>query len=659
MTRRPHIRIILLLCWLGVSVAAAMAGPPERYRQEIALYCPRTLMSFAPVRHAVLEAEQLLEQGFRMPVQTFQLLQDSVREAKVAIYLKQRHPYSLTDRSFEITPTDDSWGGQYHYTISSPSKMGVVAGLFALLQQHLGYGFIHPEETLVPDHVAWPLPYEFSTTGTPRFKYSGLSPRVDVPTIFADEFLNRRRDVVPMAYRHYLQWLIHNGQNQIIFTAPHKTHRWLKGNGTLLLKAAKDHGLQLVVRLPDDEVAIETLHHLSNLGVDEVILGEDWAGIFAFKAGRLPRGLRYRYLAQWGNDELGFENNETLAFDLAHVHRSPQPDWQQHWLRRHIQQQVEYGANLAVSDWPAQMAGMFDLVEYHRNQAWMQYLQQTDMQAISVRHAGLEVGAWLPVWLLMHQTWSYDQHTEKTFSPNAIDALPPRFALLDTVLPDLHTDSLLAVAHRAMADLKRHALLMQPIADTELGQSAAYRSGFRGTLRRTIATADAATLERIAQTQIDKLRLAARELQVVADRIDLGATLLKAGRQPHTGSQADRRKQHIIAELSYALRLTGLRAMHVAFLIEAQLKHRAAQLAEDQAVVANLELAADNRLEQAAFVRKEALQVVDRLSTHFRYARGWQTAKARTHTGHKYHYYYPLLDLMTWAQEEALVRKGF
>ncbi len=658
-----------MLSGLALQAKSPSKSPkksPDNYREEIALYCPQPLMEHAPIRHAVLEAQVLLDEGFRMPVRLYQLLKDSVRDAKVAILLQQSVPENSTDRSYSISPTEDSWGGQYQYTIESPSRNGLITGLFGLLQRHLGYGFIHPEETITPDHWAWPLDFKFSTQAEPRFERSGLQPHVNVPTVFADEVLDYNRETTPMAYRHYLQWLVHNGQNLLILEAPPKLNKWLKHVGRARLKTAHEHGLEVAMRLPDDEVSIKGIQELAEVGVDEVVLGPSWAGIFNFKKNDLPKSIRIRYESAWGGgQQYEFDNNEPLLITPGPLHPNRLVNGQRNWLKL-MRRHHPVLAVLELPGWADQSTGLLNLPVYARNHEVLQLFAELNFTCLAIAHEGLETAHWLAPWLLMQQTWQQSGTTNQQANLfdmvyNRKDTLAADFSPLERTLPALQVDSLIqeALLTEHKMNLKAHVWpFLQALPETELGGSDFFSPSFQRGFADSLTTIDSQFVANLEHHLIDSLRHYARVLQVLADRLDLGVTLMKTAGLRRMSQRDYRRKRSAIDELSFALRLTGLRAMHKAHLLEAQVKARKTDFAKDEAVIANLELAAQNRLEQAAFVRKEALQVIDRLVAGFRHARGQQTAKTHTQTGHKYRYYYPLLYLTVWEQEEALVEKA-
>jgi len=101
--------------------------------------------------------------------------------------------------------------------LATVSPEGVAAGLYGLLQEKLGFRFYHPRESIIPSLNSWPLPEQFSFSGTPRFEKRGFHLHTQHPTELTEQLHD---PLVPDAFedvKSYIDWLARNGQNTFQF----------------------------------------------------------------------------------------------------------------------------------------------------------------------------------------------------------------------------------------------------------------------------------------------------------------------------------------------------------------------------------------------------------------------------------------------------------
>lgn len=107
---------------------------------------------------------------------------------------------------------DYEWSGSYpNYTLRSQSAQGLTFGIYGLLDEVLGFRFIHPKKTIVPDEVKWPKELKYSAS--PRFMKKGFHLHTQHPLELTEQlhnpdFPNAWEDV-----KQYIDWLVRNRQN--------------------------------------------------------------------------------------------------------------------------------------------------------------------------------------------------------------------------------------------------------------------------------------------------------------------------------------------------------------------------------------------------------------------------------------------------------------
>ena len=101
--------------------------------------------------------------------------------------------------------------------LEASSPQGVACGLYGLLQERLGFRFIHPRQTLIPRHTTWPLPAVFHWQAFPRFEKRGFHLHTLHPTELAEQLNNPGYPSARADTEEYLDWLARNSQNIMQF----------------------------------------------------------------------------------------------------------------------------------------------------------------------------------------------------------------------------------------------------------------------------------------------------------------------------------------------------------------------------------------------------------------------------------------------------------
>lgn len=122
------------------------------------------------------------------------------------------YPYfKIPDHQYtwESKPNDT----QTHLTLKSPSYEGLANGLYGLLQEKLGFYFIHPRETVYPCFQEWPLNSTFEFQGIPRFDKKGFHLHTQHPTELTEALHDPSSIDGQEMIREYILWLARNQQN--------------------------------------------------------------------------------------------------------------------------------------------------------------------------------------------------------------------------------------------------------------------------------------------------------------------------------------------------------------------------------------------------------------------------------------------------------------
>lgn len=178
------------------------------------------------VQHAIVDACNLISQ-----IPNFSCSQDGA-EADILIVLSEdQQPafkgieyrdsssaapeFYFPDCSYEWQSKKADKGIELH--LAAVSEEGIQAGIYGLLQEKLGFHFIHPRSTIMPEWAEWPLEDEWSWSVTPRFSKRGFHIHTQHPIELTEPLLNQDHPNGMAMIKEYLDWLARNGQNYMEF----------------------------------------------------------------------------------------------------------------------------------------------------------------------------------------------------------------------------------------------------------------------------------------------------------------------------------------------------------------------------------------------------------------------------------------------------------
>ena len=128
------------------------------------------------------------------------------------------HPYPV----LKVPPQHYAWTqtgapGAIHLTLAAPTEKGLANGLYGLLQEDLGFAFIHPRQTVIPDLDVWPITSPWTREARPRFEKAGFHLHTQHPIELTEYLLDPRQPGALDRVVEYIDWLARNGQNDFEF----------------------------------------------------------------------------------------------------------------------------------------------------------------------------------------------------------------------------------------------------------------------------------------------------------------------------------------------------------------------------------------------------------------------------------------------------------
>ena len=215
----------LVATGLALLLPLVIASPCLAARTSISILAPPALLASPTVDLAVKDSISLFKHGFPGAVVSLNRKNSCVllilcqpQPRSLAARAPARRPYQtlgVPETSFRWESTGADKSVVLRLTAATPE--GIAAGLYALLQEKLGFRFVHPRQTVFPAHRCWPLPASFTFSGRPRFACRGfhlhtLHPAELTEQLHDPNYPNSFADVAG-----YLDWLARNGQNTFQF----------------------------------------------------------------------------------------------------------------------------------------------------------------------------------------------------------------------------------------------------------------------------------------------------------------------------------------------------------------------------------------------------------------------------------------------------------
>lgn len=130
--------------------------------------------------------------------------------------VEAKFPYrNFPEHNFEWTSHVEN--GKLVLKLSATSWQGVSFGLYALLQEKLGFRFYHPRETIIPTWTQFPLQAGFTFSGKALFDKHGFHLHTQHPLELTEQLHNGKMKNSLDDVKEYINWLVRNGQTYFEF----------------------------------------------------------------------------------------------------------------------------------------------------------------------------------------------------------------------------------------------------------------------------------------------------------------------------------------------------------------------------------------------------------------------------------------------------------
>ena len=104
------------------------------------------------------------------------------------------------------------WTGTYPiYTLKAHSVQGITFGIYGLLDEVLGFRFIHPRTTIKPEKIEWPKKLDYKSS--PRFSKHGFHLHTQHPLELTEQLHNPDFPNAWQDVKEYIDWFVRNRQN--------------------------------------------------------------------------------------------------------------------------------------------------------------------------------------------------------------------------------------------------------------------------------------------------------------------------------------------------------------------------------------------------------------------------------------------------------------
>lgn len=580
-------------------------------------------------------------------------------------------------------------------TLTAASPEGISFGLYGLLQEKLGYAFIHPRQTLIPNHQHWPLPRRFSWQAEPRFSRRGFHLHTLHPTELAEHLANPAHPEALSAVRDYVDWLARNQQNimQFYLVRTIDRRRW-PAHARAFVAHAHSRGIRMGVAFSFamiQQQAFQAMHPLRfhppyRRQIDATLawlfqIPWDFVTIEPTQGEHLPD---LAALLPKTHDHLIRSITDTYhrpVFYATHVirrHRDstlPTPSRPGTGVLIHTVMNYGVTESLAPVYGNASLGFMLERAARERNlrETWfwpessywvtydtsvplllLSYLQArwADMNTMSglgisghlTFSSGWEWGYWLIDWSVARWSW---QHR---MNGRAVANAPTD--CLEVLFP-----------HREMTKIWRTALALENEYVKQRGLIAYLAAvppfaEMPRLLRKPFQPTPPFTYRRLFR-QASRDEAAAALSPVIADLHEYGTHLeslcgrLDRAAAQHLSSNAAEPRPALARELRNGLAVTALRARHRALTLKALLLLKKGPAHNPAAHRAGMQLLTD-----AAALRHRALTLVAAQERRYRYPVEHIARRRPGMTAYQFGYLYPVSTLYFWEREEEQVRSG-
>jgi len=681
---------LILLC---------LPAPLHAARLKISVFASQKCLASEPVRLAVDDSLQLLRSAF--PGATVSL---NRKDADIVLLLPEPHASVqlasppgrgglITERTYRWTSQPGN--GRISLRLLASSPPGIADGIYGLLQEKLGFSFIHPRQTIVPVHRRWPLPARFAFSARPRFSHRGFHLHTLHPMELTEQLHN---PAAPDAFRDvaaYLDWLARNGQDTFQFFLlrgidrdawiPHAARIVAHAHGrgircgveislsmlqqqafqaiTLLrpipsYRRQVDATLAWLFRVPWDFITLEPM-----MGEHLPLLGKLLPGVQSYAeqqvTGQYGRQLMLatHVICDDGKQkvrrplerESGILIHTVMCYSASEAKAPVYGNRNQRFM---LEAAAEESRRRETWYWPESSYWVgFDtsvplLILPYLEARWsdMETMAGIGVDGHLTFSSGWEWGYWLIDWSIARWSWEYaDNGRARATSP--LSRMAELFP--DPVLAGLWREALsLQLHYFKERELLRYLAALTPFSELPSPFDRPFQPEPPFDYPWLLHKADKRQVEAVSAGPIRDLERYAAAMHGLSMRLDSRVRRLErtGGVETSLVSLAD--------ELNAGLKVSALRARHRALTLQALIAKR-----EERDVARSGPGEYDRLLTLAQGVRRDALFIVRRQESRYRYPLELLARRRQSLTAYQFGYLYPTGSLYFWEREEEQVRE--
>jgi hypothetical protein len=580
-----------------------------------------------------------------------------------------------------------SWTGSYpKYELKARSVQGLTFGIYGLLDEVLGFRFIHPKTTIKPEKVVWPQELNYSSS--PRFSKHGFHLHTQHPLELTEQLHNPDFPNAWQDVKAYIDWLVRNRQNywEWCLLRTVDIDKW-QPHAKRMVDYSHQRGIMAGVDV--------SLHMIQQRTFQ---LYRNWPKSWRSKEEQLQRSLAELFYADWdflnvefntaefvgGKDKLKSRLKKTLIATTRNQYHSSIMG------RKHVvseenmmgEQADVFSANDSIDLYRGvgihtvmmysledSVAPVYENENFHHiyrdmvnenkvrevwfypeSAYWVTYDNSVPMLLLPYlsgrlndillcekenvpNHltfsSGWELGYWAVDWSIARWSWS------SSFGGKEHVPEPMEWVTALGYSSDVKTN---LESHLELQQeyLLNKNLLRYMCAQTVTDELSLFRKQFQPrpdfTFKWLARKSDAATRDEVEKVGIAQLQ----EYYSKSEALNLKLSML-TGTIPHSP----------MSEYFMALQLTSLRTKHRACTVNAILSHREKRK-DDKA----------HWLRKASEIREQGLQFVNLLEQDYKYDPEYLYGERYSHTSYPYGYMYAPHTLHFWRREEEQARKN-
>ena len=687
-----RVKHLTLTCIIGFLFFIAGAQP------AVSINASKALLDNPVTATGIADVQQLLGQACGCTVKlndntaeivlNLPVINNDTANALNRFAQKATFPYrNFPEHNYTWVITKE--GQHIIYTLSTTSYQGVSFGLYGLLQEHLGFRFFHPKQSIIPHWATgWPDEQPLTFSATALFDKEGFHLHTQHPLELTEQLLDANMPNGIDDVKQYINWLVRNGQTYFEFCLLNDVDNKLwPAHAKTFVDYAHSRGIFAAADL--------SLHMIQQKSF-QLYKGP------VNRQKQVEKSLAWLMQADWDFFDMEFSTSEFIAGN-----KKNKEELRQHiitWLQQHshtklvgrqhvVKKDEELGhkgkdfiwdsASLALDKQRGVLAHtvmFYDMTEANapvyenRNQQHMFEFLKSQMKEreswyfpesaywvtfdnslplfllpyLNARlsdidtcvkygvpghitfSSGWEWGYWLFDWSIARWGWQYSYNGKNEKRTTAMYAAQ----MSNPMEADL-LNKALALQQQYLKDSTLMQWMTAMTITDEIGIKALakeYEPRPEWSYKFLEGKADEAVITKVRNTILPRLK-------EFADR----ETAIGAYMQPVPDS--------IASEWKDGIEITGLRALHRYYTLQYILNRREAALQKTK-------FNGNALLQQAAEVRAQAQQIVNRRQQHYRYPLSLIAAKRWDHTAYHFGYLYLASNLHLWHREEEEARRN-